>query len=68
MNMAGTWSVATKHEASVNLMQGLQANYGKEVKFLSAKGANIDYDAKLEEIYAAHGKKQTETTVQKKNY
>ncbi|WP_267402550.1 MULTISPECIES: beta-glucosidase BglX [unclassified Chryseobacterium] len=57
MNMAGTWSVATKHAISVNLMQGLQANYGKDVKFLSAKGANIDYDAKLEEIYAAHGKK-----------
>ncbi|MBV8328251.1 beta-glucosidase BglX [Chryseobacterium sp.] len=57
MNMAGTWSVATKHNISVNLMQGLQANYGKEVKFLSAKGANIDDDAKLEEIYAAHGKK-----------
>lgn len=57
INMAGTWSVATKHNVSVNLMQGLQANYGKEVKFLSAKGANIDYDVKLEEIYAAHGKK-----------
>lgn len=57
MNMAGTWSVATKHAVSVNLMQGLQANYGKDIKFLSAKGANIDYDAKLEEIYAAHGKK-----------
>nr|WP_228420077.1 beta-glucosidase BglX [Chryseobacterium camelliae] len=57
MNMAGTWSVATKHAISVNLMQGLQANYGKDVKFLSAKGANIDYDAKLEDIYAAHGKK-----------
>jgi beta-glucosidase len=57
LNMAGTWSVATKHAASVSLMQGLQANYGKEVKFLSAKGANIDYDAKLEDIYAAHGKK-----------
>ncbi len=57
MNMAGTWSVATKHAISVNLMQGLQANYGKDVKFLSAKGANIDDNAKLEEIYAAHGKK-----------
>lgn len=57
LNMAGTWSVATKHAISVNLMQGLQANYGKDVKFLSAKGANIDDDAKLEEIYAAHGKK-----------
>lgn len=57
LNMAGTWSVATKHAISVNLMQGLQANYGKDVKFLSAKGANIDDDAKLEDIYAAHGKK-----------
>jgi beta-glucosidase len=57
MNMAGTWSVATKHAISVNLMQGLQASYGKDVKFLSAKGANIDYNAKLEDIYAAHGKK-----------
>ncbi len=56
MNMPGTWSVASKHANAVNLMQGLQANYGKDVKFLSAKGANIDYDAKLEEIYAAHGK------------
>ena len=57
LNMAGTWSVAAKHDKAVNLMQGLQANYGKDVKFISAKGANIDYDAKLEEIYAAHGKK-----------
>ncbi len=57
MNMAGTWSVAAKHANAVNLMQGLQANFGKEVKFISAKGANIDYDEKLEDIYAAHGKK-----------
>jgi len=57
LNMAGTWSVAAKHDKAVNLMQGLQANYGKDVKFISAKGANIDDDAKLEDIYAAHGKK-----------
>ena len=55
-NMAGTWSVATKHDKAINLMQGLQNNFGKEVKFLSAKGANIDYSEKLENIYAAHGK------------
>ena len=55
-NMAGTWSVATKHDQSINLIQGLQNNFGKEVKFLSAKGANIDYSEKLENIYAAHGK------------
>ncbi|WP_439478939.1 beta-glucosidase BglX [Chryseobacterium aquaticum] len=57
LNMAGTWSVAAKHDKAINLMQGLQANYGKDVKFISAKGSNIDYDAKLEDIYAAHGKK-----------
>lgn len=55
-NMTGTWSVGAKHENSVNLMQGLQNNFGKDVKFLSAKGANIDYSEKLENIYAAHGK------------
>ena len=57
LNMAGTWSVAAKHANAVSLMKGLQDNFGKEVKFISAKGANIDYDAKLEDIYAAHGKK-----------
>ena len=55
-NMTGTWSVGAKHENSVNVMQGLQNNFGKDVKFLSVKGANIDYSEKLENIYAAHGK------------
>ncbi len=55
-NMAGTWSVAAKHANSVSLMKGLQDNFGKDVKFIAAKGANIDYDEKLETIYAAHGK------------
>lgn len=54
--MAGTWSVAAKHANAVSLMKGLQDNFGKEVKFISAKGANIDYSEKLENIYAAHGK------------
>ena len=56
LNMAGTWSVGAKHANSVSLMKGLQDNLGKQVKFLSAKGANIDYSEKLENIYAAHGK------------
>ncbi|OWK73998.1 beta-glucosidase [Flavobacteriaceae bacterium JJC] len=56
LNMAGTWSVAAKHADAVSLMKGLQDNFGKEVKFISAKGANIDYSEKLENIYAAHGK------------
>ena len=56
LNMAGTWSVAAKHANAVSLMKGLQDNFGKDVKFISAKGANIDYSEKLENIYAAHGK------------
>ena len=56
LNMAGTWSVGAKHSNSVSLLKGLQDNLGKQVKFLSAKGANIDYSEKLENIYAAHGK------------
>lgn len=56
LNMAGTWSVGAKHKDAISLMKGLQENLGKEVKFISAKGANIDYSEKLEKIYAAHGK------------
>ena len=56
LNMPGTWSVGAKHANSISLMKGLQDNFGKEVKFISAKGANIDYSEKLENIYAAHGK------------
>jgi len=56
LNMAGTWSVGAKHANAISLMKGLQDNFGKEVKFISAKGANIDYSEKLESIYAAHGK------------
>lgn len=56
LNMAGTWSVGAKHSNSVTLMKGLQENFGKNTKFVSAKGANIDYSEKLENIYAAHGK------------
>lgn len=56
LNMAGTWSVGAKHSNSVSLVKGLQENFGKNTKFISAKGANIDYSEKLENIYAAHGK------------
>lgn len=56
LNMPGTWSVASKGKDAISLVKGLQDTYGKEVKFLSAKGANIDYSEKLETIYAAHGK------------
>lgn len=56
LNMTGTWSVGADQEQSVNLVDGLKEAYGDQVNFLSAKGANIDYSEKLEEVYAAHGK------------
>lgn len=56
VNMPGTWSVGAKHAEAITLMKGLQDTYGKTVKFLSAKGANVDYNEKLENVYAAHGK------------
>lgn len=56
VNMPGTWAVGADMKNAVNLMQGLQSNFGKDVKFISAKGSNIDYSEKLENIYQAHGK------------
>ena len=56
VNMAGTWSVGAIQTNSVSLVKGLQENFGNSVKFISAKGANIDYSEKLENIYAANGK------------
>ncbi|MBC7557676.1 MAG: beta-glucosidase BglX, partial [Chryseobacterium sp.] len=56
LNMAGTWSIGAKQENSISLMKGLQENFGNSVKFISAKGANIDYSERLENIYAANGK------------
>ncbi len=56
LNMPGTWSVGAKHSEAISLVKGLQETYGKDVKFLSAKGSNVDYSEKLETIYAAHGK------------
>ncbi len=56
LNMPGTWSVGAKHANAISLMKGLQDTFGKDVKFISAKGANVDYSEKLENVYAAHGK------------
>lgn len=56
VNMPGTWSVATKHGSAVTLLQGIKETAGKDVKILTAKGANIEDNKVLEDIYAAHGK------------
>ena len=56
VNMTGTWSVGAKQTNSISLVKGLEENFGNTVKFLSAKGANVDYSEKLEKNYAENGK------------
>ena len=56
INMSGTWAVATKAGTAVPLVKGLEETVGKNVKILWAKGANVENNEKLENIYAAHGK------------
>lgn len=48
-NMAGTWSVSTKQEKSISLIQGIKEALGNKGTILYAKGSNLDYDAALEE-------------------
>ena len=56
VNMPGTWSVATRHSASITLLDGIRQAVGNSAKVLTAKGSNVEEDKKLEDIYAAHGK------------
>ncbi len=56
INMSGTWAVATKPGTAVPIVKGLQETVGKNVKIIWAKGANVEDNEKLENIYAAHGK------------
>jgi len=46
-NMTGTWSVASKMEQSIPILQGLKETI-PGVKFLYAKGSNVFYDAEME--------------------
>ena len=55
-NMAGTWSVAAKHDQSISVMAGLQQAVGNNAKILYAKGSNLDADSVLEERATMFGK------------
>ena len=55
-NMAGTWSLATKQENSISLLEGIKEAIGTKGKVLYAKGSNLDYDATLEERATMFGK------------
>lgn len=56
VNMAGTWSVATKQDKSNPLLDGLKTVVGKDATILYAKGSNIDYDLEYEKRVTMFGK------------
>lgn len=56
VNMPGTWSVATKHEKAVPLVNGMQEVLGKSAKVIYAKGSNLVEDAAYEERATMFGK------------
>lgn len=55
-NMSGTWSVATKFDKSISLLDGMKTVAGKNTNILYAKGSNLEYDAALEEKATMFGK------------
>ncbi|MFC0604873.1 beta-glucosidase BglX [Winogradskyella pulchriflava] len=56
VNMAGTWSVATKQEKSNPLLEGLKSVVGDQANILYAKGSNVDYDIDFEKRITMFGK------------
>lgn len=55
-NMAGTWSVATKQDKSITVLNGLQSVIGNQAKIVYAKGSNVDYDPKFQAKGTMFGK------------
>jgi beta-glucosidase len=49
-NMAGTWTLASKQDQSISVLDGLQTVVGDQVQFVYAKGSNLDYDAEFQKI------------------
>ncbi len=56
VNMAGTWSVATRQENSNPLLEGLRTVVGGQANILYAKGSNVDYDLQYEKNVTMFGK------------
>ncbi|MGR7812281.1 beta-glucosidase BglX [Lacinutrix undariae] len=56
VNMAGTWSVATKQEKSNPLLEGLKTVAGDKATILYAKGSHVDYDLAYEKRVTMFGK------------
>ncbi|WP_053978191.1 beta-glucosidase BglX [Mangrovimonas xylaniphaga] len=56
VNMAGTWSVATKQDKSNPVLEGLKTVVGDQANILYAKGSNVDYDVDYEKRITMFGK------------
>ncbi len=55
-NMVGTWSVSGDFPKSISVLRGIKNVAGNQVNIVSARGANITSDAKLEERVSIFGK------------
>lgn len=55
-NMVGTWSVSGDFPKSISVLQGIKNVAGNQVNIVTARGANITSDAKLEERVSIFGK------------
>jgi beta-glucosidase len=55
-NMPGTWSVAAEFDKATAVLTGLNEVVGNKVKFLYAKGSNLDYDEAFEDRATMFGK------------
>ena len=55
-NMVGTWSVSGDFPKSISVLQGIKNVAGNQVNIVSARGANITSDAKLDERVSIFGK------------
>ena len=55
-NMTGTWSVAADHSQSISILDGLKAAAGQDLRILTARGSNLDYDSLYEARAGMFGK------------
>ncbi len=55
-NMPGTWSVAANFDKATSVLAGLKEVLGDKVKFLYARGANLDEDSLFEDRAGMFGK------------
>jgi beta-glucosidase len=47
-NMAGTWTLASKQDQSISVLDGLKTIVGDQAKIVYAQGSNLDYDPEFQ--------------------